>query len=128
MIAAHHLNDSESSRLKKLYNLSGIDQRHSVLSDFGTAGADYSFFGNDGGLNPFPSTARRGEVYRQEAIGLSIKAVDQLKEQIPSLDLKDITHLITVSCTGMYAPGLDIDVVEKLSLNRNTERTCINFM
>jgi alpha-pyrone synthase len=39
-----------------------------------------------------------------------------------------VTHLITFSCTGMSAPGLDIQLVESLGLNRNVERTCINFM
>ena len=39
-----------------------------------------------------------------------------------------ITHLITVSCTGMYAPGLDIELVEALGLNYSTQRTAINFM
>jgi predicted naringenin-chalcone synthase len=28
----------------------------------------------------------------------------------------------------MHAPGIDIELVEKLGLNRNIERTCINFM
>ena len=28
----------------------------------------------------------------------------------------------------MYAPGLDIDLVERLGLKTSTERTCINFM
>jgi len=36
--------------------------------------------------------------------------------------------LITVSCTGMHAPGIDIELVERLGLRRTIERTCINFM
>ena len=28
----------------------------------------------------------------------------------------------------MSAPGLDIQLIDKLGLNRNAERTCINFM
>jgi len=128
MTDAHQLNKNEASRLEKLYTLSGIEHRFSVLSDFGVERGNYTFFGNDKGLMPFPTTKERGMIYEKEAVGLSIKAVEQLKEQIPDLKLKNITHLITVSCTGMYAPGLDIDLVEKLQLNRNIERTCINFM
>ncbi len=41
---------------------------------------------------------------------------------------QSITHLITVSCTGMSAPGLDIQIVEMLDLPKNTWRTSINFM
>jgi len=42
--------------------------------------------------------------------------------------LKDITHLVTVSCTGMYNPGLDIDLVKELKLNPSVQRININFM
>jgi len=126
MINAQQLNKNDTSRLEKLYALSGIEHRHSVLSDFGVERDNYTFFGNETSL--VPTTAGRGLIYEKEAIGLGIKAVEQLKEQIPDLELKNITHLITVSCTGMYAPGLDIDLVEKMALNKSIERTCINFM
>ncbi|HCN84893.1 MAG TPA: type III polyketide synthase [Sphingobacteriaceae bacterium] len=126
MVDAHQLNSNDASRLEKLYTVSGISQRHSVLSDFGE-GSKYELFDNSGS-DTFPTTAQRGAVYEKEAIGLCLKAVDQLKEKVADLNLQDITHLITVSCTGMYAPGLDIDLIEKLNLNKSTERTCINFM
>jgi predicted naringenin-chalcone synthase len=125
---AHGLNRNESQRLKKLYDLSGINTRYSVLSDFGSERGNYTFFGNEPGLHPFPTTKERGLVYEKEAAALGVQAVEHLSEQLPGLNLKSITHLITVSCTGMYAPGLDIDLVEKLQLDKNTERTCINFM
>ena len=127
MVDAHQLNNNDASRLEKLYHVSGIEQRHSVLPDF-AEDSDNILFGNNSGTGPFPTTAQRGIVYEREAIGLCIKAVDELKQKVPGLNLKDITHLITVSCTGMYAPGLDIDLIEKLELNKSTERTCINFM
>src|ERR1700722_19449722 len=43
-------------------------------------------------------------------------------------DKTQITHLITVSCTGMYAPGIDIEIVQHLQLDPSTKRTSINFM
>jgi predicted naringenin-chalcone synthase len=125
MIDAHRLNANDSLRLEKLYDLSGIKQRYSVLSDFGED-SDQTLFGRNQAF--FPTTAQRGAVYKKEAIGLCLKAVDDLKKKAPDLNLENITHLITVSCTGMYAPGLDIDLIEKLGLNKSTERTCINFM
>jgi len=36
--------------------------------------------------------------------------------------------LIVVSCTGMYAPGLDIELVKALGLPTQIQRLCINFM
>ena len=40
----------------------------------------------------------------------------------------EITHLITVSCTGMSAPGLDLQVMELMGLPQNVYRTSVNFM
>ena len=43
-------------------------------------------------------------------------------------DKKDITHLITVSCTGMSAPGLDLDIAQAMQLSPEIVRTSVNFM
>jgi predicted naringenin-chalcone synthase len=40
----------------------------------------------------------------------------------------EITHLITVSCTGMSAPGLDLEIMEAMGLSPNIFRTSVNFM
>ncbi len=128
MKQAHQLSGNNARRLEKLYHASGIDYRHSVISDFGKPAGEYSFFGNHEGLEPFPSTAQRGEVFKNNALPLSVLAIENALKDIPDFQLTSITHLITVSCTGMYAPGLDIEIVEQLQLNPSVERTCINFM
>ncbi|TKC00865.1 type III polyketide synthase [Pedobacter cryophilus] len=125
---AHQLDPQNARRLEKLYHVSGIDYRHSVLNDFGKDRGEYDFFGNGLGLEPFPSTAKRGDIFESQALNLSLTAIENCTKQLHNFDKKKITHLITVSCTGMYAPGLDIEIVEKLGLNSSVERTCINFM
>lgn len=125
---AHELDAPNARRLEKLYHVSGIDYRYSVLNDFGKKKGAYDFFGNNLGLEPFPTTAKRGAIFESTALNLSISAIENCINQIPDFDKQAITHLITVSCTGMYAPGLDIEIVEKLNLNPSVERTCINFM
>lgn len=125
MVNAHQLDGSLADRLAKIYAISGINTRYSVLKDFGLEPGDYTFFGNKPGLDPFPGTRQRGEIYQQEAASLAFKAFENLS---PSIDARLITHVITVSCTGLYAPGLDIDMVELLGLSPQVERTCINFM
>ncbi|MFD2161792.1 type III polyketide synthase [Paradesertivirga mongoliensis] len=126
MVRAHQLNPTDSQRLEKLYNLSGIDYRHSVIPDFGSSKGDYNFFGNGENLEPFPKTQERSALYESTAKHLAAEAIKNIKYGGNSLPA--ITHLITVSCTGMYAPGLDIDIIELLGLNKSIERTCINFM
>jgi alpha-pyrone synthase len=36
--------------------------------------------------------------------------------------------VVVTSCTGLYAPGLDFDIVRHLGLNPSVERTMIGFM
>ncbi|PRY53076.1 putative naringenin-chalcone synthase [Arcticibacter pallidicorallinus] len=127
MIDAHELDEHNSRRLEKLYHVSGIDYRHSVIDDFGKDRGQYEFFGNEDGLMPFPTTSKRSDLYESTALNLCLRAVDSCLGSI-LFNAQDITHLITVSCTGMYAPGLDIEIVESLRLNPHVERTCINFM
>ena len=67
-------------------------------------------------------------VYRREALPLATEAVRDCLRQVPSVAMASITHLITVSCTGMYAPGLDIELVQALGLRPDVRRTCVNFM
>lgn len=125
MIKAHQLDVHAAGRLSKLYEISGIKSRCSVLEDFGLEPGNYAFFGNGPGLDPFPGTRQRGEIYQKEASRLAVKAFENMS---PMLAPEWITHVITVSCTGLYAPGLDIDMVEQLGLSPQVERTCINFM
>jgi len=113
--------------LRSIYKSSGIDHRYSVLSDFCRQPGEYEFFPNDTNL-PFPSTSERMRMYKENALDLAIKAIQNCIDYKNNFKLQDITHLITVSCTGMYAPGLDIEIVQQLKLNFNTKRTCVNFM
>jgi predicted naringenin-chalcone synthase len=40
----------------------------------------------------------------------------------------NITHIITVTCTGLFAPGLEIELIRELGLRPETERAPVNFM
>jgi predicted naringenin-chalcone synthase len=39
-----------------------------------------------------------------------------------------ITHVLVTCCTGLYAPGLDFEIVEHLGLSPQVERTVVAFM
>ena len=128
MARAHQLNDSQAARLQKIYAHSGIEYRYSVLPDFGSVNHDSAFIQHDNSLDSFPCTKQRMGLYEQYAKKISNDAINNLKSQLPDFSVSQVTHLITVSCTGMYAPGLDIDLLEMLGWATNVERTCINFM
>ena len=54
------------------------------------------------------------------------QAVEALRRRDDRLDR--VTHLIVTSCTGFYAPGLDIDIVRDAGLAPSVQRTLIGFM
>ena len=123
MITNLDLDDGEKRKLRVLYRASGIGQRYSVLEDFSRSLNGKSFFKEDA----FPSAKPRMELFQKNAITLASDAsLGAIKRS--SVAPSEITHLIAVSCTGMYAPGLDIELIQQLGLKTETERTSINFM
>ncbi len=129
MVEAFDLDKTNASRLKLIYDNSGIDYRFSVLPDFGKKSNDGRLlFHNSKGEGGFPGTEKRMAQYQQEAALIAATAAKNCLKNLQVNISSQITHLITVSCTGMYAPGIDINLVEILGLNHNVERTCINFM
>lgn len=125
MQKAHGLNQEEARKLEVLYRATGIKTRYSIIEDYKKT-TDFSFFPNNESLSPFPATSTRNQLYKAHVVDLSAKAaIDALGE---GFDFSEITHLITVSCTGLFAPGLDIALVSKLGLNSTVERTAINYM
>ncbi len=128
MQLAHHLDGQERRKLDFLYRKSGIDFRHSVLDDFQKEEVDdFSFFAKNKELNPFPSTSARMNVFEAEAGGLAEQAVRNALDQA-ELEASSLTHLILVSCTGMVAPGLELDLMRRLGIPSSVERYCIHFM
>jgi predicted naringenin-chalcone synthase len=127
MIKAMQLNYENSRKLRAVFRSSGIAFRHSVLEDYGKH-QDFTFYSNTPDFEPFPSTEKRIEAFRHYALSLSLDAIKNGLASKPDIDSASITHLIVVCCTGMYAPGLDIDIVRSLGLQPSVQRTCINFM
>lgn len=126
VFATSDLSDHQRQRLAGIYEGSGIRSRYTVEKALFNQKEKESGWGGEwiGNL----STAERLSFYQKHALDLALKAVGDCAKQRPDINIKDTTHIITFSCTGMYAPGLDIQLVENLSLKENTERTCINFM
>ncbi len=118
-------NEETEKAIRLFYRASGISSRHSVIADFGKEITDYSFFPKNSDLEPFPTVSKRMSLYQQEAVPL---ALDAIRNCVSSSQLSEVTHLITVSCTGMYAPGIDIEIIEQLGLKSDIQRTAINFM
>ncbi len=117
---------SESRKMKYLYRHSGIKTRYSVMPDYSVAATGRQFYAKTANLEPFPNMEKRMEWYAANASLLSIKTIQ--KCIAGKISKNEITHLITVSCTGMSAPGLDLEIMEGMQLPRDIFRTSVNFM
>jgi predicted naringenin-chalcone synthase len=125
MSKVYELDETEKRKLDFLYNHSGIETRYSVIDDYSMPPEEWDFLPRED-TEPFPTLDERMKIYDKEALALSLKAIEKC---ITGFILpKDITHLITVSCTGMSAPGLDLQIAEALALSPNVFRTSVNFM
>lgn len=120
------MNEVEKRKLKFLYHQSAIETRYSVLSDYSLPAKDWQFYPATENLEPFPDLELRMEWYSKTAPTLSVKAVEECIDH--KINKDEITHLITVSCTGMSAPGLDLQIMEIMDLPKNIFRTSVNFM
>ena len=125
MSRVYAINETEKRKLKFLYKYSGIKNRYSVLNDYSLPASEWNFFIPTENLEPFPSIEKRMKSFREHAAPLSLKAINNCLNDFPD---QHITHLITVSCTGMSAPGLDLELMELLNLPATTWRTSVNFM
>jgi alpha-pyrone synthase len=77
-------------------------------------------------LGNFPTTSRRMKLFEQSAPVLMRNAVDRLA--LSEKERAGITHVLVTCCTGLYAPGLDFEIVEHLGLSAGVERTMVGFM
>jgi predicted naringenin-chalcone synthase len=125
MQRVYALDEPNTRKLKFLYRHSGIETRYSVIPDYSLPASGWKFYSPSENLEPFPSLEKRMEWFSRHAAGLSLKAIQNCLEKI---DRPSITHLITVSCTGLSAPGLDLELLDLLGLPLTTQRTSINFM
>lgn len=118
--------EAESRKMRFMYSQSGIKQRYSVIPDYSRPVHDWKFYPQTESLEPFPALEQRMAIYNRQAPLLSVDAIRNCLDNIHNH--KDITHLITVSCTGMSAPGLDLQVMELMDFEKNIFRTSVNFM
>lgn len=120
------MNETDKRKLKFLYHHSGIETRYSVVADYNKTINEWKFYPHSENLEPFPSLELRMIWYNKYAPPLSVDAIRNCIDG--NIHAKDITHLITVSCTGMSAPGLDLQVMELMDLPKNIYRSSVNFM
>ena len=110
MAEALSMDERDQRRLSALYRQTRIDQRHSVLPDYARARGEYTFYPNTEGLEPFPTVGQRMKIYREEAVPLALKAIDDCLAAYPGFDKQRITHVVTVSCTAWHVTDFGFEM------------------
>src|SRR5690606_30608425 len=117
-----HLLEDERSRVlfRRMAQRAQIEHRYSVLPPHADEdrldGADFYRPG------AFPDTETRMRAYERQALPLARRALDRLPP------LTGVSHLIVATCTGFYAPGLDLQIMQAYGLSSRVERSQIGFM
>jgi len=104
---------------------SGIDSRFIVVPD-AEDNVENKFYSNNGSYIK-PDTQIRMNEYEKWSKRLSKEAVAKLIEH-NNFDPSKIERLITISCTGFFAPGLDYYLIEEFKILQSVKRTNIGFM
>ena len=111
---------------RRMAQRSGIRRRFSVLSP-NAANTEFTVNAHEFYTRgSFPSTATRMQIFERFAPRLAQKTLDRLA--LSEAERRGITHVLVTSCTGLYAPGLDFDILDYLGLDSSVERTMIGFM
>lgn len=122
-VTARHSNDPSALRkLQFLASRTGIDRRFAVIPDYGEPSKGRLYW-REGALR-LPSIQKRMEIYREAALKLSLQAI----RPVLAAHSEPPTHLVYTSCTGLSAPGLEIELMRALQLPASTFRHTVNFM
>jgi predicted naringenin-chalcone synthase len=109
---------------KQMYRRAGVESRYSVVLDASDGALEQrqSFY-----THANPTTRDRMRRYEDEAAALAVSAGRAaLRDALVAPER--VTHLITVSCSGFYAPSFDIALFKQLGLAARVARTHVGFM
>jgi alkylresorcinol/alkylpyrone synthase len=118
--------DRLASRLvHAAFDAAAIEHRHTVLPEL--AGGPPGAFVDAAGVLLAPSTGTRNAIYAAAAPGLFAAAARQALAEA-AVPPADVTHVVTASCTGFFAPGPDYRLVRDLGLPVTVERDHLGFL
>lgn len=112
------------------FDASGIQTRHTAIEELrlDRRSPEPVFFDAGSRLLLSPSTKVRNDLYISEATRLCVNAARDALDACGDIVPADVTHIITVSCTGFFAPGPDYMLVRELGISPSAQRYHLGFM
>jgi predicted naringenin-chalcone synthase len=122
-------NDKLKSAVPALFRRTQVRRRGSVLLESGNGhGPEQSFYHSAASIaDRGPTTAQRMKRYAAESVPLALAAARRAIEAADTSP-QQITHLISVSCTGFFAPGIDVALIKQLGVSPTIGRVQVGFM
>jgi predicted naringenin-chalcone synthase len=112
------------------FDSAAIDTRYTAVTELtkDTRADDPQFFDPATGLVLSPSTKVRNDIFGREATKLFVQSAQAALDACHGIGAQDVTHLVTVSCTGFFNPGPDYKIVRALGLSPAVQRYHLGFM
>ncbi|MCQ9163461.1 type III polyketide synthase [Arthrobacter sp. STN4] len=116
--------------VRTCFDSAAIDTRHTAVAEMSTSFRSETpvFFDVDTGLLLTPSTKERNDLFTVEATALFIEAATRALDACDGVSAADVTHVVTVSCTGFFNPGPDYKIVRALGMPASVQRYHLGFM
>ncbi len=114
--------------IRHVFRRTGISSRYSVVPDFVDTERAELFRADAEGQLVEPSTHARNRVFSKFAGPMAVELAQRLVDGSDGFGPEDVTHVITVSCTGFVNPGPDWNIVTELGLSPTVERYNLGFM
>jgi predicted naringenin-chalcone synthase len=111
---------------KRIFKQCGVETRYTCEPNLLESAENCRYFSQTSN-QPVPTTADRMGTYKREAVPLGLKAARRALRD-GQVDPSEVTHLITVSCTGQFLPGMDAVLTQQLGLNLTVNRIPLNFL
>lgn len=112
------------------FDSSGIDTRFTAVEELTLERHSETplFFDSKTMTILSPGTKARNEVYAEAGTKLFVEAAQKALDAAEGVEAGDVTHVITVSCTGFFNPGPDYKIVRALGLDPSVQRFHLGFM
>ncbi|GIP53784.1 type III polyketide synthase [Paenibacillus vini] len=120
-------NNPDSGRwARRIFKQCGVESRYTCEPDLLLEASVCRYLPQEDS-SMVPSTAERMAVYKRESVPLATTAARAALADA-KMDPVQITHLITVSCTGQFLPGIDAALIRELGLVPSVMRIPLTFI
>ncbi|WP_350356224.1 type III polyketide synthase [Cohnella hashimotonis] len=111
---------------RRLFKQCGVQTRYTCEPALLEPAERNRYFAQLSGL-AVPATSERMANYKQASVPLALRAASAALSDA-RISPSELTHLVTVSCTGQYLPGLDTVLAKQLGLQDSVNRIPLNFV